>query len=470
MSSLQDRANVQASGLTTSDLEKLYKEFHVTTNQPPQSLESGVYGSVVMTEQVKPLFIPAFQGLSPLINTANTGSPQDMTSASDKVKRRNRQDRSLMRIRDLEVGDTLTTIIIGDGGETQVVNGTVRSCQRGTATMMIEWDHDLGNPYFIDLYDPSTLTLIRNMGEEPGSIAWDVSNIAKDIVPVEKKKKPGSVDFDTVILHKDKKKQILDTISQIDNHNLIFKEWGFEEVFEKGTAISLLFYGEPGTGKTLMGQAIADKFDYNLKVISTAEIETPEPGGAERNLKKYFDEAKSAKTVLLFDECDSLITDRQRVGMILAAQINCLLTELEKFTGIAIFTTNRLYALDPAFERRLSLKLEFPMPDAKHRELIWRRMFPSKAPLAKDIDWEGLASVSIAGGHIKNVVLKAARQTAAEGKNEISYNTLLGCLEAEVESLTNYKEALDTNRQFFGTPLPNQGRDFNRVKGKKLLG
>jgi SpoVK/Ycf46/Vps4 family AAA+-type ATPase len=254
----------------------------------------------------------------------------------------------------------------------------------------------------------------------------------------------------------------------VDNHDLIFKQWGFEEVFEKGTAISLLFFGPPGTGKTLMAQAIADKFGYKLQMISTAEIETPEPGGAERNLKKYFTEANTAnsKTVLLFDECDSLITDRKRVGMIIAAQINALLSELERFTGIAIFTTNRLETLDPAFDRRLSLKLEFPMPDAAHRILIWKRMFPSKAPLASNIRWEKLARVEIAGGHIKNVVLKAARMAAAQKATEITDDILWDCLEQEVESLDAYKEALDSNKQVFGTPLPNAGQDLVRERGR----
>jgi AAA+ superfamily predicted ATPase len=279
----------------------------------------------------------------------------------------------------------------------------------------------------------------------------------------------GNVDFDTVILAKDKKQQIIDAISQVDNHKLIFEDWGFNEVFEKGTAISLLFYGPPGTGKTLMAQAIADRYGRKLRLVSTAEIETPEPGGAERNLKKYFEEAQQDNAVLLFDECDSLITDRSRVGMILAAQINALLTELERYTGIVIFTTNRLGALDPAFDRRLSLKLEFPMPDAKHRVAIWQRMFPKKAPLAKDIRWEDLAEVPIAGGHIKNVVLKAARKAAAAGLKEITDDILWDCLEKEVESLESYKDALNSHNPFMGRPLPGQGRSLSmsRAYGRR---
>lgn len=262
----------------------------------------------------------------------------------------------------------------------------------------------------------------------------------------------GTVDFDSVILAESKKQEILDAISQVDHHDKIFKTWGFEDVFEKGTAISLLFYGEPGTGKTLMAQAIADKFGYQLKLVSTAELETPEPGGFERGINKAFEEADD-KTVLLFDECDSMITDRKRVGMIMAAQINSLLMALEHYKGIVIFTTNRLGALDPAFDRRLSLKLEFPMPTAQERIAIWKRMFPEKCPLAKDIRWEQLAQVELSGGHIKNVVLKAARKAAASGHRKITDEVLWDCLETEVASRDAYSEALSGNDQWYGTPM-----------------
>lgn len=273
--------------------------------------------------------------------------------------------------------------------------------------------------------------------------------------------KKGGVSFDSVILHEKKKASILAAIKQIDNHDLIFKTWGFENTFEKGTAISMLFYGPPGTGKTLMAQAIADRFSYEMKLISTADIETPEPGGAERNIRKAFEEA-GQNTVLLFDECDSLVSSRKHMGSILAAQVNCLLTELEHYKGIVVFTTNRIETLDEAFDRRLSLKLEFEMPDEEEREKIWKRMFPKKAPLSKGVDFKALASVEIAGGHIKNVVLKAARMAAnldvPNNKKKITQKILVEALAQEVKSNAAFVDAIENKHQFFGTPIMNRGK------------
>lgn len=260
---------------------------------------------------------------------------------------------------------------------------------------------------------------------------------------------PKKVTFDDVILPEEHKQLIFDAITQVDNYDLIFNKWGFGDVLEKGKAVSMLFYGPPGTGKTMIAQAIADKYDYKLKFISTAEIESSEPGQAERNIKAFFEGAqKDGKTLLLFDECDSLIADRRAVGMILGAQINALLTCLEQFEGIAIFTTNRLEKMDEAFNRRLSLKLKFEMPDLSARVKIWQRLFPKKAPLADDIRWEDIAKVEVSGGYIKNVALRAARRAANTKEQVITHDIIVDALIEEVERMSEFDEAVNSS------PLP----------------
>lgn len=284
------------------------------------------------------------------------------------------------------------------------------------------------------------------------------------------------VALSSVVIKEEKMEQVKAAISQLQYQDLIFKDWGFEEVFEKGTAVSLLFYGIPGTGKTLMAQAIADHLGYALKVVGTAEIESSEPGGAERTIKKVFAEANASiggptefnkfvsslpknpimpqplpqyegPELLCFDECDSLLYDRNAVGVILGAQINTLLSELERFKGVVIFTTNRLGKLDPALERRITAKIEFDFPDKNQRALIWRRMLPAKAPLAKDVDIEKLAEYPLAGGNIKNAVLNGAREAAYTKKTEISMACFVKAIEKEVEGLNQFLSAYEQSNK-----------------------
>lgn len=254
----------------------------------------------------------------------------------------------------------------------------------------------------------------------------------------------AKVDFESVILADDKKNQIIHALKQVDNYKLIFEDWGFGKTFEKGKGISMLFYGPPGTGKTLMAQAIAAKLGYSLKIISNADIQSSSPGEAERNIRKYFKESKGAKNVLLFDECDSLIHSRASVGVIVGSQINELLSQLERFEGVTVFTTNRLGSLDEAVNRRLSIKIEFSMPSVTERVKIWQRMFPEEAPLDPKVDWRKLAKHEIAGGHIKNAVLRAAREASVQemddDKKTIKMEHLLTGLKHEVESTAEFNK------------------------------
>lgn len=262
------------------------------------------------------------------------------------------------------------------------------------------------------------------------------------------------IDFDSVVIEDAKRVQILEALEQINQHDLIFETWGFAATIEKGRGVSLLFYGPPGTGKTLMAQAIADKLDKKLKVISTADIESSQPGEAERNIRKHFKDAKDGKTILLFDECDSLIYTRTNVGPILGAQINELLSQIERFNGITVFTTNRLGTLDEAVNRRLALKLEFAMPTQEQRVLIWKRMIPEQAPLASNIDWERLAIIEVTGGYIKNAVLRAARMAAVEKKadadKQITMEHLIEAIKQEAESMIEFDKAREQHERFGG--------------------
>lgn len=208
--------------------------------------------------------------------------------------------------------------------------------------------------------------------------------------------------FEQVVLPQEEKQQILSVVERHEDYLKARSEWGFDERINYGRGSMMLFYGPPGTGKTMTAHAIAHHLG---KRVFNVDIPTfVAHHDADRFLPGLFREARLQNAVLFFDECEILFSDR-RGG---SALTTMLLTELERFEGVAIFATNLPEVLDEAFQRRVLMRLKFPEPDPAHRAEIWRSLVPSQAPLAGDVDFELLgARYELTGGYIKNAVLSA---------------------------------------------------------------
>lgn len=248
--------------------------------------------------------------------------------------------------------------------------------------------------------------------------------------------------LDSLIMSEDKKSAIINLIKSgsSESRQKLYTDWGFDETIEKGKGLAMLFYGPPGTGKTKCAELIAKEIGYAFQLVDTATLWSSEPGATERKLKEIFKKATGEKTLLCFDECDSLIYDRNRVGMIISAEINCLLSELERYAGITVFTTNRTPKLDKAFQRRLQLKLEFDAPTAAERQKIWRALIPTKAPLHDDVCFKTLSMSDLSGGNIKNCVLNAARFAIQENAEKIEMKHLNEAVRLELNGLAAFAD------------------------------
>jgi SpoVK/Ycf46/Vps4 family AAA+-type ATPase len=97
-------------------------------------------------------------------------------------------------------------------------------------------------------------------------------------------------------------------------------------------------------------------------------------------------------------------------------EVAYVLHRLEDHDGVVILATNLNRNIDEAFNRRMQYVVEFPRPEDAERERIWRGMFPSRCPVAGDVDFPFLAKhFDLAGGDIRNVVLDAAFLAADNG-------------------------------------------------------
>jgi SpoVK/Ycf46/Vps4 family AAA+-type ATPase len=213
------------------------------------------------------------------------------------------------------------------------------------------------------------------------------------------------VTLDQVVLPVGDKQRILSVVERHQRYLDCRRSWGFDDLIRYGRGVLMLFHGKPGTGKTMMAHAVAARMGKRiLNVDIPAFLDKRE---ADRFLPGLFREARLQDALLFFDECELLFGER-RFGN---AVMTMLLTELERFEGVAVLATNLPQILDEALDRRILVKVRFPEPDRDARREIWSKHLPSTAPIAGDVDLDLLADrFEMAGGYIKNAVLMAVAE------------------------------------------------------------
>ncbi len=244
----------------------------------------------------------------------------------------------------------------------------------------------------------------------------------------------------SVVLPDEIREQLEEVVESSRHRATVFDEWGLAARLSTGRGLAVLFQGEPGTGKSLSAEALAYELAKPLYRVSIPAIVSKFVGETEKNIKAVFTAAREGQSLLFFDEADALFSRRTQVIGALDKytnmETNLLLQELERFDGIVVLATNLIGNLDPAFERRIAYRIRFPFPDAQARARIWESLLPPQAPTSGILDFEFLGrKYVIAGGHIKNAVLKAAYRAARlEGSRRAITTALLArAAEEEIE-------------------------------------
>ncbi len=135
---------------------------------------------------------------------------------------------------------------------------------------------------------------------------------------------------------------------------------------------TLCFYGAPGTGKTALGQHIAEQLGKPLLVKQASDLMSKFVGETEQNMAAMFREAEAEKAVLLLDEADSFLQDRRGAQRSYeVTEVNEMLQGMERYNGIFVCTTNLLDRIDQAALRRFSFKIKFNPLTAVQREQMF---------------------------------------------------------------------------------------------------
>ena len=135
---------------------------------------------------------------------------------------------------------------------------------------------------------------------------------------------------------------------------------------------TLCFYGAPGTGKTALGQHIAEQLGKPLMIKQASDLMSKFVGETEQNMAAMFREAEAEKAVLLLDEADSFLQDRRGAQRSYeVTEVNEMLQGMERYNGIFVCTTNLLDRIDQAALRRFSFKIKFNPLTAVQREQMF---------------------------------------------------------------------------------------------------
>jgi SpoVK/Ycf46/Vps4 family AAA+-type ATPase len=232
--------------------------------------------------------------------------------------------------------------------------------------------------------------------------------------------------LDEVIVDTATRQALLEIVSYGKASSVLFSQWGFAKQHGKSQGIAALFYGKPGTGKTIAAEALGFDLGKPLKVVNCAQLVSKWVGETGKNIQAVFDEAKSIDSVLVFDEAEGLFGSRACGGEERGGgsggggsarhdtmNVGILLQNIETFPGLCIVITNHRDSIDNAFFRRFKFVLEFTSPSPDLREKLWRLLIPQECPLSDDVDLATLARrFEFSGGSIKSTVFRAAARAS----------------------------------------------------------
>lgn len=146
---------------------------------------------------------------------------------------------------------------------------------------------------------------------------------------------------------------------------------------------SLCLQGPPGTGKSAFVRHLAERLGLEVVQKRASDLMSMWVGGTEKLIAEAFAEARDSEAFLVFDEADSLLTDRRfAVRSWEISQVNEMLTWMESHPLPFACTTNFGERLDPATLRRFTFKVALDYLSPEQAKAAFHTFFALTPPAA----------------------------------------------------------------------------------------
>jgi SpoVK/Ycf46/Vps4 family AAA+-type ATPase len=188
-----------------------------------------------------------------------------------------------------------------------------------------------------------------------------------------------------------------------DLKNIIDMPRKFPKFYSSDTIIqSVILFGPPGTGKTMLASAFANHINGSFMAIRCSVLLDRYVGSTEKNIEKYFNTAiANAPCVMFFDEIDSIARSRnsdesghsRTMKNELLLQINNLSTSVNgKSKNVYVIAATNDNDIDDAITRRFKKMVYVPLPKKEARLALIKHFIKNERHNFGDRYIDGFAS------------------------------------------------------------------------------
>lgn len=262
--------------------------------------------------------------------------------------------------------------------------------------------------------------------------------------------------------------------------NNILDEWQHvDKLKNKGIepALSLMLFGAPGTGKTLLAHHIGQTLELPIIVARLDGLLSSFLGTTARNIANLFAFANRYKCILLLDEFDAIAKlrdDPNELGE-LKRVVNTLLQCLDERSkvGFTIAITNHELLLDSAIWRRFDLRIEIPKPVALARRIMLQNHFDGLIKITEvQLDFLVWLSKGYSGSDIEKLAFFIQRKIAILDKEFLFLETIKEYLRLNANTNSNDRKQkiLSTPEELAQALSHDAELGFSQIKIAQLFG